>query len=335
MKRLALITLTVLFPLRAALAEPIPGYDRLEITTDHRARLVAATIWYPAGDTTYRVPVGDGPIIQPVAAFMGPRIPEGRHKLVLLSHGSGGNAHSLGWLSAGLVARGAIVLAVNHPGSTSGDSSPRRSIDLAARARDLSAALDHVLADPNFASHVNPGQIRVVGFSLGGTTALGLAGIRFDGLTQDRRCASAPAAADCGFFQKGGVRFADSPGFVADVRDGRVTAAVAVDPGFGWAATSDSITTALSGIALITLGEGADRLPATDVGPDGSDLARRLPDAAYTVVAPATHFTFLGLCQPGAAEVLAAKGHDPVCTDPDGVDRASTHTRLIADALGL
>jgi predicted dienelactone hydrolase len=337
MRRLALTALAALFPLQAALADTLPGYDRLDIAAEHRARPIAGTIWYPAASPTYRVPVGAGPIFQPVPAFMGPQLAAGRHRLVLLSHGSGGNADALGWLSSGLVARGAIVLAVNHPGSTSGDSSPRRAVDLAARAADLSAALDHVLADPAFAPHVAAEDVAVVGFSLGGTTALTLAGLRFDGVAQDRRCATAPDAADCGFFQRGGVVFAQAPGFSADGRDRRIARSVAIDPGFTWAVTPESLDTALPGITLINLGE-ADRLPAVDVGPGGSDLARRLPGATHGVVAPANHFTFLGVCQPGAPEILAAEGDDPICTDPEGVDRAATHARLIADiarALGL
>jgi predicted dienelactone hydrolase len=256
---------------------------------------------------------------------------------VLLSHGSGGNADALGWLASALVERGAIVLSVDHPGSTSGDSSPRRSIDLAARAADLSQALDAILAHPAFGGHVDPERIGVVGFSLGGTTALGLAGLRFDGAAQDARCETGPDAADCGFFLRGGVVFADAPGFSADARDGRISRAVAIDPGFGGAVRPESLQDVVTRIALINLGE-EHRLAAVDVGPEGNGLAARIAGATYTVVAPATHFTFLAPCQPGAVEILAEEGEDPICTDPEGVDRRAVHARLVevvAEALGL
>ncbi len=150
MKRLALLTMLALHQANPAAADMLPGYDRFDLMADHRARPVATSIWYPAANPTYRAPVGDGPIFDPTFAFIGPAITEGEHPLVLLSHGSGGNADTLGWLTSGLVANGAIVLAVNHPGSTSGDSSPRRSVDLEARANDLTAALDMILAAPAF-----------------------------------------------------------------------------------------------------------------------------------------------------------------------------------------
>lgn len=335
MRRLALFSTLVFCAAVPALADLLPGYDRFDLRTDHRAWPVAASVWYPATNPTYRAPVGDGPIFDPSFAFIGPAIAEGPHPLVLLSHGSGGNADALGWLSSGLVAEGAMVLAVNHPGSTSGDSSPRRSVDLGARARDLSAALDMLLADPGFAPFIDRDRIGVVGFSLGGATALGLAGVRFEGAVQDQNCAIGPEAADCVFFHLGDVRFADYPGFDADTRDARVQRAVIVDPGFGRAVQPDSVSKALAGMTLINLGD-ANRLAAADVSPAGNDLAARLPEARYVEIAPANHFTFLGTCKPGAADLLAEEGDDPICADPVGTDRAATHRRLIAEiAAGL
>ncbi len=337
MKRIALLSLLALSHAFGASAGMLPGYDRFDLAAPHRALPVAASIWYPAANPTYRAPVGDGPIFAPSFAYIGPAIAEGRHPLVLLSHGSGGNAQTLGWLAGALAARGAMVLAVNHPGSTSGDSAPRRSVDLRARGADLTAALDMILADPAFGPHIDTARIGTVGFSLGGATSLGLAGVRFSGAQQDAHCAIAPEAADCGFFRLGGVRFSDHPGFDADLRDARITRAVIVDPGFGGAALSASLEAALPGMTLINLGTD-DRLGAADVGPEGNNLAARLPDATYIEIAPAHHFTFLSRCKPGADALLAEEGEDPICTDPAGTDRGATHSALIeviAQGLGL
>lgn len=329
------LSLTTALP---AMADMLPGYDRFDLIAAHRARPIAASVLYPAANPTYRAPIGDNPVFQPTMVFMGPAIAEGRHPLVLLSHGSGGNSDGLGWLSAGLVAKGAIVLAVNHPGSTSGDSSPRRSIDLEARAKDLSAALDQVLADPAFAPFVDEDRISVVGFSLGGATALGLAGLRFDGQKQAANCTTGPDAADCGFFLRGGADFAAEPGFSADAKDARIARAVVIDPGFGGAVAADSLADVTAQVRFINLGQGDDVMGAVNVGPTGNDLAAHLPGAGYEVIAPATHFTFLGLCKPEGPAILEEEEDDPVCTDPEGADRAKVHQQLIegiATALGL
>lgn len=335
MKRLTFLSILALSHASSVAADMLPGYDRFDLMADHRARPISASIWYPAANPTYGAPVGDGPIFDPTLAFIGPAIAAGEYPLVLLSHGSGGSADTLGWLTSGLVAQGAIVLSVNHPGSTSGDSSPRRSTDLEARANDLSAALDMILADPTFAPFVDQSAIGVVGFSLGGTTALGMAGVRFDGAVQDENCAKGSEAADCVFFHLGGVRFADEPGYSADASDIRINRAVIVDPGFGGSAELSSLPDALSGITLINLGD-VDRLGSVDVGPAGNNLANQLPDAHYVEISPANHFTFLGTCKPGAAGLLEEYQDDPICTDPEGADRAAVHEQLIdAIATGL
>lgn len=320
-----------------AMAETLAGYDRLDIQADHRARLVAGSIWYPAGASTYAAPIGDGPLFKPTRALVGAAVATGRHPLIVLSHGSGGNADTLGWLSSGLATRGAIVLGVNHPGSTSGDSSGWRSLDMGSRARDLTAALDQVMADPAFAASIDPDRIYAVGFSLGGATVLGLGGARLDGKVQQANCTAKPDAADCAFFLRREVDFSQVTGFGADMRDSRVSRIVAIDPGPIGSIVPSSLT-GLPPVHLINLGEGADRFPAADVGPEGTDLANRISGATYSVFAPASHFSFLAPCKPGGAEMLAKEEDEPICTDPDGTNRPALHQALIVDiaaALGL
>ncbi len=63
MKRLALLSILTLAHVSSVAADMLPGYDRFDLKADHRARPIAASIWYPAANATYRAPVGDGPIV--------------------------------------------------------------------------------------------------------------------------------------------------------------------------------------------------------------------------------------------------------------------------------
>lgn len=309
----------------------IPGYDRMDVRTDHRAYPVAASVWYPKGSVTYKSRIGDNPIFHGTPVFVGPQVAAGRHPLVLFSHGSGGSMDGSAWLLSALANRGAMVLAVNHPGSTSGDSSPRRSVRLDERAADLSAALDALLAEPAFAAHVDMDKIITVGFSLGGATALNLAGMRLDAGRYGAYCADA-GRMDCAFFAKGGVDFAALPdGFSADMRDPRVTATVAIDPAFTYVATDESLSQMALPVGLINLGK-ANRLSAADVSDAGSGFVARLPNAAYAELSPANHFTFLPECKDRAEAMLAEEGEDPICSDPVGSDRRAIH-QAIADQI--
>jgi predicted dienelactone hydrolase len=314
---------------KAAAAEPIAGYDRLTVTAAHRPAPLAASVWYPAGTPTYPALVGDNAVFKGTRAYVGAAVADGQFPVFVLSHGSGGNMDTISWLSSKLALSGALVLAVNHPGSTGGDSSPRRSILLDERAKDLSAALDALFIDPTFGPRIDPSRIIAIGFSLGGTTALNMAGIRFDRRAYADYCARLETAQDCVFLAKGGVDFDHLPdGFAADMRDPRVDAAVAIEPGMTYAVTVDSAAATTMPVLLINLGNDT-RWKAVDVSAEGSDLVGRLSNSRYVVVSPGYHFTFLAECKPAAREILIEEADDPVCDDPEGTDRARAHQAII------
>jgi predicted dienelactone hydrolase len=232
-----------------------------------------------------------------------------------------------------------MVLAVNHPGSTTGDSSPRRSILLHERAADLSSALDHLLADAAFGPHVDQERIVTLGFSLGGATALNLAGARMDREAYRVYCERmGRSAQDCVFLAKGGVDLAGLPtAWGNNMRDPRIDAAIAVDPGLTYGFTPESVAQLDLPVLLINLG-GKDRWLVADVSARGSKLTERLPQVDYAVVEPASHFTFLALCKPEGPALLEAEQDDPVCDDPAGANRAKAHAEIIghvARFLGL
>ncbi|MEO0671116.1 MAG: alpha/beta fold hydrolase [Pseudomonadota bacterium] len=310
-----------------AFANELPGYDRLAISAPHRAALVQGSVWYPLGTMTYRSRVGDSAIFKGAPVAMGAGIKPGRHSLIVLSHGSGGNMDGLAWLASKLVAEGFMVLAVNHPGSTSGDSSPRRSIKVWERARDLSTALEALLADPAFAMHVDRERIAAMGFSLGGLSVLQLAGLVPDKQAFVDYCARMKGARDCVFLAKGGVRpeAIDASGFERPAQDGSISAVVAVDPAMGYAFKPQSFTAVDLPVRIINLGKGADLWPEVDAGPTGSDLARKLPSGSLSYVAPADHYAFLGECREGARQLLDREGGDPICENAPGSVRSVVH----------
>ncbi len=214
-------------------AETLPGYDRLTVTAPLRDEPVQAAVWYPAGSTTYTGNIGDNAVFKGSLALVGAQLAPGKYPLMVMSHGSGSNMNNMGWLAGALAEKGVIVLGVNHPGSTSGDSSPRRSIRNWERAGDISSAIDMILADPAFGPQIDQTRITVFGFSLGGATALHLSGARMNRSLYKSYCdTQGDAAPDCLFFSKGGVDLANLPAeYESDMRDPRISATIAVDPG--------------------------------------------------------------------------------------------------------
>ncbi|MBM2575278.1 hypothetical protein JQC91_03075 [Jannaschia sp. Os4] len=332
------------FLLACALAAPVPaaagpagpvGLADLAVPAPHHDRTIEAVVWYPAAPAAAAPAeawggnaVFHGHAVHRDAAPAGPDAP-----VVLLSHGLGGNLRGLGWLAHGLAARGAVVVALDHPGSTTRDLDPARSLDHGTRARDLSAALNALGADPRFADRTG-GPVTAAGFSLGGWTALSLGGLRGD---------LAGYAAHCDAVGGGSTHCADIAGWGIDLHaldasrwdgdhaDPRVTRVAAIDPGLVWGLPDRGGLRAET--LLIALGDGPDRLLATDF--DRSGLRALLPGAATARVAPARHWSALPRCRPGGAAIVAAETDLPICDDPPGADRAAIHARIVDLVAGL
>ena len=65
----------------------------------------------------------------------------------MLSLGLDGNIDGLGWLLGALLQNSVLLLMVNHPAGTGGDSSPRRRIRIWERQWGVGAAPDKLLSD--------------------------------------------------------------------------------------------------------------------------------------------------------------------------------------------
>jgi predicted dienelactone hydrolase len=323
----------------AAFAEPLPGFDRLTVDAPHRARPLAAAIWYPAASETYVAAVGADAVFTGTKVQMGAAIADGQHPLVIVVHGSGGNIENLGWLADGLVARGAIVAGVNHPGATSGDSSPRQVARVIDRTQDIAALLAALSEDATFAAAIDSARVTALGFSLGGATVLAAGGARLDPEAIGRYCHSyGEDASECVFMARGGVDpHALPPEIAADMTVQGLAQIIAVDPSFSHTFVAETLNS-LPPVHVVRMGTAEVIPPARNIGPEGSNLAARIAGATLTTIAPAWHFSFLGLCTPKARAILAGEGEDPICDEPTGVDRAAVHEAVIADvaaALGL
>ena len=84
-------------------------------------------------------------------------------------------------------------------------------------------------------------------------------------------------------------------------------------------------------VLLIGLGEGGDRLYATNFSASGSGFEQKVEGVKVKTIAPATHFSALLVCKPAGEAILAIEKDDPVCSDPKGTDRKTVHDTIIAE----
>lgn len=319
-------------------ADPV-GLRLTKIEMPHHEARSGISIWYPNGGGGDQTVFGENPVFQGVDAAIWADIAAGEHPVVLLSHGMGGGFRTMSWLAAGLAENGAIVVGVNHPNSTWSDFDMQAGVQHWTRVQDLATALDSLLADPDFAGRVDTSRIMAAGFSFGGWTALSMGGARGNHAGTVATCETFGAemsACDMLLSPQVNMQGVDPDLWNQSYADDRITHVAAIEPGLVWGLQADSVQGLDANTMMIGLGNPSGRMSATDF--DASGLAALMPDAQIERLAPGFHFTAMPLCKPQGAAILAAEKDDPVCTDPDGTDRAKTHETIInlmADQLGL
>lgn len=311
----------------AAAAGERVGVRFLTIAGHEPGRRLDTLVLYPAAAPGTPTELGDNGVFAGTEADRDAPAEPGRHPLVVVSHGSGGNAAGLSWLTAHLAAMGYVVAAPNHPGTTSGDSDEKRTVEIWRRPEDLSAVIDAMLKDPVFAPEIDGEAIGALGFSLGGYDVLALAGAEqrreaFAGFCERNR-----TSMGCDWLRRGGVDFAAlDPRFDGNHRDPRVKAVVAVDPAFTPSYAEASLKAVRVPVQFVNLGTPA----ATPGIVEARFLADTIPEARLARVPDAVHYSFLGLCRPEGPGLVASAGEEPICSDAGGRPRDALHADMVA-----
>lgn len=134
---------------------------------------IKSIIWYPTQAKSQVTKFG--PYELEVAKNA--EIENGKHNLVVISHGSRGSHMGHRDTAIYLAERGYIVISVLHPKNNYlDDSAGRTNENWINRPRHISSVLDSILADSDYKDYINRDMIAVIGHSAGGYTALALAG---------------------------------------------------------------------------------------------------------------------------------------------------------------
>ncbi len=172
MKDMRLLLLLFVFTSIQAAAQVSPspiGMSERDFTDPDRRnwlntgpRPLRTVIWYPAAAGGKAEPIED-PMVYPSPASLirDAAVSAGRERypLILISHGSGGNARHMRWLAYYLTSKGYITAVLNHNGT---DAEERKTEKLGLtefciweRPKDLSVVLDLLLKDPVLGSRID------------------------------------------------------------------------------------------------------------------------------------------------------------------------------------
>lgn len=296
-------------------------------------RPLHVSVWYPTRSEGETVVVGENRAFHGVPVIRDAAPAAGSRPLVLLSHGYGGSWRNLSWLAMDLAARGYIVAAPDHPGTTTFDQDPVRAATLWERPRDLSRIIDGLARESNLAGNVDTDRVAAIGHSLGGWTVTALAGARFDRERFAKDCEDNASPRACAL--KDGLGLA-RPELERDMRDPRLKAFVSLDLGLARGFSPESLAALQVPSLVIAAGIDIGGLPPRL---ESGYLADHLPkpSSTYVEIPDAMHFSFMGICKPGAVELIEEEepGNGVACKDGRTRSREEIHREVAYLVIGF
>jgi len=313
---LVFVLLGLCFAVEAASSSNV-GYRRIEIQDTVIGETFPVAIWYPT--SAQPSILAFGPYNMRVARAAAPT--DGKFGMVVISHGSGGDALAHRDLAMALASDGYVVAAPMHPRDNFQDMSGVGSVSVwAGRPRQVSRVIDRLLEDQALGPHIQRERIGVVGHSAGGYTALALAGAQPSMNVLVQHCKGTPEDARFCFFGGAAAREASRKGGdIPDVHDRRVRAVVLLAP-----VAALFTDEALSNLTVPVRIYGAERDDLTPVKYHAERLAKALAaKAEYVLVKGAGHFSFIASFPDALRNSAGEAGRDP-----NGFDRNAMHETL-------
>ena len=299
----------------------------MQMNVPHETRPLDGFLWYPTQAEGRTLRAHGNAVWEAIQVMPDAEPARDARPLVVLSHGMFGNARNQAWLAAELTAAGYIVAAVDHPGTSTFQRDPDDARELWERPRDISRTIDHVLAMEGL--EVDESRIFMAGHSLGGWTAMMLAGGQYDTARIDGYCAANPDDLVCGIFQMWQVGMAEEDRAVIaqDWSDPRLAGVAVFDLG-GTQTFSDESLAAIE-TPLIVFGAPVAN-SGIDLDVESRALIAALPDGVpYIEPEGLAHFDFLGRCTEQAIGILMEENPDDVMVcENGGAERGEDHAMI-------
>jgi len=300
MKFRSLIYTLLIFTLESASAQAETaqhqtGLITLKITSPDSSRHLNGYIWYPTHQQTGAQSAHGNAVWENISVIPNAQPIDGKLPLFIFSHGMFGNARNQAWLASALSQSGYFVAAINHPGTSTflRDADDRRQ--LWKRPQDISRTIDYIIEHPIFAEQVDKNRIFMAGHSLGGFTAVLLAGGRYDPDKIATHCVQFPQDFICRIVKEWRIAKTaeDQSKMSQDLSDSRIAGFAVFDLG----GTQSFSTESLSKIErpLLVIGAKANY---ANINLDGESraLVAALPAQSKRYLEPEglSHFDFLG-----------------------------------------
>lgn len=261
--------------------------------------------------------------------------------LIVMSHGTGGSALQMLWIAEKLVKNGYLVIGVNHHGNTAVEQKKYAEAYKLwwERSQDISVALDKLSSHKTWSSIVDQNKIGIIGFSLGGYTALSSIG----GITDKALFKAFCQSPDKDFTCNAQVEFSDVDKEFTKVKNSvrvkesllrehnsfqidAIKAAFVLAPAVVQAINKESLKKIAVPISVV-VGSIDQIAPAKT---NGQIVSKLMSNSQYSELEKVGHYTFLSNCTD-----LGVKYLKELCGDHEDIVREKIHSEVSQKAVGF
>lgn len=308
-------------------------------------RPITVHVFYPTHDTP-SVPIKLGKLGEELfaagnAIWNAAPAEEKKLPLILMSHGTGGSALQMLWLAEKLVKNGYLVVGINHHGNTAIESKKYAEgyVLWWERSRDVAVVLDKISNHKNWSSYIDPINIGMLGFSLGGyTTIASIGGITDKALfaefcNSDKRDFTCDAQVEFSNIDEEFNKVKESEIVQeslkrqhASYKIEQIKAAFVLSPAVVQSITEDSLRGITIPVSVIV----GTQDTVAPVASNAERVASLVSGAEYAEIEGAGHYTFLSECTD-----LGKVYVKTLCTDSPTIDRAKVHNSVSGQVLSF
>lgn len=318
MKKLSLLLILLFFPLMAFEPHPVTPYPVLgyqEVSFFDKLQNVERQllIWYPVDPVEKGTPSTYAWDVFNLAVNAQIQKSNVKRPLIIVSHGYTGNPHQLSWLILKLVHEGFIVAAIHHRDLVDG----KAHLNLWRRPQDISTVIDQFTLQ-KISKNADLDKIGLAGFSLGGSTAIWVAGgisSKLDKIIPDFTFANDEdfTKADEALMNIDRSKLSES------WKETRVKAIFAMAPAWSWIFDAKS----LKNIAIPAYIIAAEKDKVLVTKKNAGYFAENIPHSIYqTIPGRADHFIFATALSPQQKKLISPHGeYNFVIVDDPSIDR--------------
>jgi len=290
-----------------------------------RDRYIEIYYWYPTQEINSDYIFGNSKVFVGVKTKLDATITAGRFPVILLAHGGLRSSFTQsGWVASSLAAKGFIVALPKTPDFDDINANVIAN-ELSLRPTDLLLSLSNLKVLPDFSNSVDHQHVFGVGFFLGGTSMLSLAGAQINVPEYKQSCNSKGINIDCDWFNKNDIDLNNTsvPFAFKNGLDNRLKSIVTFSPELTKTLDIESLKQVSIPVTVVDL-VNKKKHPLQPAKSLNSIAQLTLQKLSSTSV-----YSAFSECTEIGKEILLSEGEGDICEENQQYSRQQNHQRII------